>query len=270
MKICTTFLASLALTFVLSWQAAAEERCASPDNIKSVSGAAHCLQIETHRPPGGATKTLAVVLHGDLSRGADADYIRPVAESAAAHGAIGVAMARPGYALDGRTSTGVATRDQGHWYKYRAEEIDSIAAAVAALQKHHKAERVVMVGHSGGAVVSGVMLGRAAPLVDAVILVACPCDVKKWRWLRDWKPLVNAESPIDYLSGVPKSSKIFAVTGGDDRNTVPVLARDYVKKAKELGLDATFFEVEGARHGFRRLGQSDGFDSALKQAINPG
>ena len=269
MKNITVVLATLALVSILGRAAHADERCASPDNVKSVSGAAHCLQIQTFMPSGGAAKTLAVVLHGDLSRGHDADYIAPVAGKAAAYGAVGVAMARPGYTLDGRTSSGTATRNQDRWYVYRADETDSVAAAVAALKTHHKAERVVMVGHSGGAVISGVMLGRSAPLVDAAVLVSCPCDIEKWRWLRDRKPLPNAESPIEYLAAAPKSAKVFAVTGEKDRNTMPVLALDYVKKAKELGLDATYFGIENAGHGFRRLGPSAGFDSALKQAIDP-
>lgn len=270
MKNFAVAVAALVLASASGWPAHAEQRCASPDNVESVSGAAHCLQIQTFMPPGGATNVLAVVLHGDLSRGHDADYIAPVARQAAAYGAVGVAMARPGYTLDGRTSSGTATRDQDWWYVYRADEIDSVAAAVAALKNHHKAERVLMVGHSGGALISGVMLGRSAPLVDAAILVSCPCDVEKWRWLRDRRPLPNAESPIQHLSAAPRSAKIFAVTGERDRNTMPVLARDYVKKAKELGLDAKYIEIGGAGHGFRRLGPSAGFDGALKQAVGAG
>ena len=138
----------------------ADASCESPDNLNSVSGTAHCLAIKTHSPPSGSTKTLVVVLHGDLSRGGDADYIIPVA-GRAAYGAIGVAMARPGYTLDRRTSSGVATREQSRSDRFTAYEINSIAAAVATLKKHHGAKRVVMVGHSGGAVVSGVMLGSS-------------------------------------------------------------------------------------------------------------
>ena len=266
MKSFGVFVGSLALVSVFGWEAVAEKPCAAPDNVKSVSGTAHCLQIKTYTPRQGPGKTLVVVLHGDLSRGGTADYIASVAGISATYGAVGVAMARPGYTLDGRTSSGVATRIQARWYRYRSEEIDSIAAAVAALKKHHRAERVVMVGHSGGAVISGVMLGRAAPLVDVAILVSCPCDVANWRRLRDWRPLVNAESPVDYLSAVPKTSKIHALTGERDRNTWPDLAEDYVEKAKGMGLDATFHLVKKAGHGFGRL-DANQLDEALWNAI---
>ena len=267
MKNCAAFVAPFLATCLLGAQAIAEKPCASPDNVGSVSGTAHCLQIKTYTPRQGPGKTLVVVLHGDLSRGGTADYIASVAGISATYGAVGVAMARPGYTLDGRTSSGVASRDQARFYLYGSEEIDSITVAVAALKKHHGAERVVMVGHSGGAVISGVMLGRAAPLVDAAILVSCPCDVASWRSLNNSRPLVNAESPVDYLSVVPKTAKIYAVTGERDRNTWPVLAEDYVEKAKGMGLDARFHLVKKAGHGFHLLNASDELDEALWKAV---
>ena len=267
MKNPVAFLATLALTSVMGSLAVAGERCASPDNITSVSSTTHCLQIKTYTPPAGSARTLAVVLHGALSRGGDADYIIGTARISSTYGAVGVAMARPGYTLDGRTSTGVATRDKHPWYWHRSEEIDSIAAAVAALKKHHGSERVVMVGHSAGAVVSGVTLGRRAPLVDAVVLVSCPCDFQEYRSYHDREPLPRAESPVDYLDAVPKSARIFAVTGKRDRVTPPFLARDYVERARKLGLDATFLLVKQAGHGFGRLDESAELDEALWQAI---
>ena len=266
-KKCTVAVGILFLSCLLGWQPAAGKPCASPDNVKSVSSSEHCLQIRTYTPRQGPGKTLLVALHGDLSRGGSADYIASVARISATYDAVGVAMARPGYTVDGRTSSGVATRDQARFYRYGSEEIDSNTAAVAALKKHHGANRLVMVGHSGGAVISGVMLGRAAPLVDVAVLVSCPCDVARWRHIKDCGPLPTAESPIDYLSKVPKSAKIYAVTGERDKNTWPALAEDYVDKAKGMGLDATFLPVKKAGHGFRRIDRSDVFDEALWQAI---
>ena len=127
-----------------------------------------------------------------------------------------------------------------------------------------------MVGHSGGALISGVMIGRAAPLVDAAVLIACPCDVVGWRWMGNRKQLPNAESPNGYLSSAPKSSRIFAVAGENDRNTMPSLAQKYVQEAKAMGLEAKFVALPDAGHGFRRIGQRDAFHAVLRQAIDPG
>jgi predicted esterase len=241
--------------------------CDAPDNVEYASGVAHCLAIKTYRPATLPAKSLVVVLHGDLSGGGPADYIFKVAQVAAEFGAVGVAMMRPGYTGDDRKSSGTASRDQDRDDIYRAVETDSMAAAVAVLKKHHGADRVVMVGHSGGAAIAGVMLGRSAPLVDAVLLVSCPCDVPRWRDARDRKPLRNAESPVDYLKSVPKTAHIFALTGQRDRNTFPWLGRDYVANAKSLGLNATYIEVPDASHGFGGLSRQPYVFNALKQAI---
>ena len=63
------FIATPAVASIAVWHAAAGERCASPDNVTSVSGTGHCLQIQTYMPPAGSARTLVVVLHGALSRG---------------------------------------------------------------------------------------------------------------------------------------------------------------------------------------------------------
>ena len=246
----------------------ADARCESPDNLNYVSGSEHCLAIKTLSPPGDSAKTLVVALHGDLSRGGDADSTISVAMRAASYGAIGVGMARPGYTLDGRTSSGEATRDLHRDDRFTFSEISSIAVAVASLKKHHDAKRVVMVGHSGGSIISGVILGGAAPLVDAAILVSCPCNMVEWRYSHNRRPFANAESPSDYLSLVPKTSKIFALTGERDENTWPELAQDYVKKARSMGLDAIFLMVEKVGHGFGRIRRSEEFKKSLRQAID--
>lgn len=261
---------ALCLTVGLFLATSAEvtaETCSPPDNVASVSGADQCLAIKTYMP-GAPAETLVIALHGDLSRGGAADYIFQVASRAVEFGAIGVAMIRPGYTGDGRKSSGVATRNQNRSDMYRGAEIDSMAAAVAALKKHHAASRVVLVGHSGGAAIAGVMLGRSAPLVDAVLLVSCPCDVPRWRTERGRKPFENAESPIRYLSAVPKTAMIFALTGDNDRNTFPRLGRDYVAAAKALGLSAEFVAVPDAGHGFGRLSRQPQIFDTLKKAIS--
>lgn len=56
--------------------------------------------------------------------------------------------------MDGRTSTGVAICDKHPCYWHRADEIDSIAAAVAALKTHHESTRVMMVGMVAGGRIS--------------------------------------------------------------------------------------------------------------------
>jgi pimeloyl-ACP methyl ester carboxylesterase len=153
--------------------------CPTPASPTFSKGADHCLAVKTVAP-GPEGGTLAVVLHGDLSRGGPADYIIPVAEMAAERGAAALVLARPGYTVDGRSSTGVASRDQDRTQLYTAAEIDRIGVAVVNLKAFHGADQVVLIGHSGGAVAAGVLLGRRPDLVNGVLLISCPCDVPTW------------------------------------------------------------------------------------------
>ena len=96
-------------------------------------------------------------------------------------GVTAAAMMQPGYTGAGVTFTGTPVRDRRRDDKFRKREMDSIAAAIARLKAHHGAERLILVGHSAGAIVSGVLLGRTPDLADAAVLVACPGNIAKWR-----------------------------------------------------------------------------------------
>lgn len=244
--------------------------CDSLDHLTRVSGAAHCLAIKTYLPAAGTSRTMVVVLHGDLSSGGPTDYIFLVTRKSAELGAVGVAMMRPGYSGYGRTSSGIASRDQGRNDLYGIAEMGSVAAAVAALRKHHNATRVVLVGHSGGAANAGVILGRAAPLVDVAVLISCPCNVPVWRDLRGQSAWPNAASPHDYLPELPTKARLYLLTPENDRNTRPVIAQDHAAQAKSLGLNAEFIELPDAGHGFRRISRQPKLNEILTKAVTGG
>jgi poly(3-hydroxybutyrate) depolymerase len=260
---------TLSLVFLAASQttASTSENCPVADVKNWVKGSQDCFALETFMPATAAPSTLVVVLHGDLSRGGPADYAFSIAEDAASEGAIGVAMMRPGYSGGGKTSSGKATLQQDRDNRYNGVENDDIAAAVAALKLKHNVSRVVMFGHSGGAAISGVMAGRAAPLVDGLILLACPCDVPAWRDYNDRRPYLGAESPVDYVQKLPKSTKVIAITGENDSNTQPYLAKDYIERANNAGVDAMYIEVPGAGHNYRRSLMHPYIVEALKAQI---
>ena len=223
--------------------------CEEPDNVTFVQGTRHCLAIKTFASPGGAD-TLVVTLHGALSRGGTADYMVRFARDVSELGVSAVAMMHPGYTGAGRTSSGRPARDRHRDENYRKREIDSIASALEKLMTHHGAERLVLVGHSLGAIISGVILGRHPDLADAALLVACPCDLDRWRRSRGRQRLAFAQSPHRYLKKMAPDTKIVALTGSEDGNTLPSNGRDYVAKAKKRGLDAKFVLVQGAGHDY--------------------
>lgn len=261
-------LVSLSFFFALITEGHAAQ-CEKQDSLSWIDGKEHCFALKTFiAPAGGQSDTLAIILHGDLSGGGVADYIFPVAALATKLGARSVVMMRPGYRGDGRESSGYPTRNQDRDERYNANEIDSIAEAIRRLKKHHGAKRVVLIGHSGGAVIAGVLLGRATPLIDAVVLIACPCHVPDWREMNNWPPLESAESPHTYLDKVAKTARIVAVSGENDGNVGIQLPRIYIEKAVGMGLAAKAIIVPEVGHSIKeRYVQSPGLSDAIRWAL---
>jgi ketosteroid isomerase-like protein/pimeloyl-ACP methyl ester carboxylesterase len=243
------------------------ESCVA-DNKTGVTANGECLVIKTYGESAQRT-SLVVFIHGDGYRPDPADYgpsdyMYWLARNYGTKGVVAVGLIRPGYFdSKGNHSTGNSHRA---WDNYQSDVIETVAAAVKALKHHYKAENVILAGHSGGSAISGVIIGMYPELVDAVVLGACPCNVPEWRTLRrgynNW-PL--SLSPHDFIGKIDKGTKVFAITGGYDRNTEPVIARDYVASLKRIGIDATYIEVTGAGHN--RIEQTSEYKSVISQLL---
>lgn len=246
------------------------QACATPDNVTRVVAGGECLVIKTFN--AGLSRTdpiLVVFIHGDVSSGGPATYhIRHTRDASdAIKGVISVAMLRPGYYDDqGNTSSGhnFDRRDS-----YTPHNVDAVAEALRVLKQHHKSRRLVAVGHSGGAAIIGVILGRHPGLVDAAALVSCPCNIPTWRANRSVHSIwSNSLSPHRFVAKVPTTTQVIAITGSDDTNTEPGLARDYAASLKQRGVPARFLTVEGAgHHSGNRLFLSWVFKEALQALI---
>jgi dipeptidyl aminopeptidase/acylaminoacyl peptidase len=128
--------------------------------------------------------------------------------------------------------------------------VAAIAGAIDALKKHYRAARVIYVGHSGGAAIGGVLIGRRPGLIDAAVLVSCPCDLARWLRERRRPPWTRSLAPEFFIARVPRTTEVVAITGTADDNTFPALAEDYVAKFVGRGIPARFVAVAGAGHGF--------------------
>jgi pimeloyl-ACP methyl ester carboxylesterase len=236
------------LTMLLAASGArAQAGCSPADNETRVSGGPECLVIRTFRPgKPRPSPALVVFIHGDATSGGPVDYIYRMASSAVADGMITVGLVRPGYPDSaGNRSTG---DDTSRSDTYTPHNVDAVAAAVRALKAHHAAGRVVLVGHSGGAAISAVILGRHPDVAGAAVLVACPCNVFQWRVPQRRRPWPNSLSPHEWAEKVPPSARVVAITGADDDNTDPGLAREYVEMLARRGVSARFVSVPGAGH----------------------
>ncbi|QCK87424.1 alpha/beta hydrolase [Phreatobacter aquaticus] len=232
--------AAIGLVMMLTGMSGLAHACSAPS-------CANGLAYQAYGP--AQARTLAVFVHGDVSSGGPADYMYRYAQSFAAgrRDVAAVALLRPGY-YD-RVGNRSAGSDGGRRDTFDAGSIRTIAGAIRELKAKYGAQRVIALGHSGGAGVLGVIAGNSGGLLNGVVLASCPCDVQAWRASRGSGRGFSSLSPVDYISGVPSSTAIVAVTGAGDTNTRPALAEDYVARARAAGRNARV-EIVAGGHGF--------------------
>jgi pimeloyl-ACP methyl ester carboxylesterase len=241
-----SFAAAAALSLAGNAVAAA---CDSDDFVTKVTGVHECIVMRRYGAvAAGPPKAILVWLHGDVSSGGPADYHFRIAEKAAtdfaAEGVLSIALVRPGYADGaGNVSGG---NNYGRSDQYTVGNIEEVGAAITRLRDKFAPVRMIIIGHSGGATTAAVLLGMQPDLADGVVLVSCPCDLGAWRMgRRTW---VRSEDPMRWATKARAPVKVVALTGSQDDNTSPELARTFVAALKTRGVDAAFELVPGATH----------------------
>ena len=249
----------------------ADDACKTPDNTTRVvgrlSGKDTCLIIKTFGAAGaGANPTLIAMLHGDVSGGGPADYHYGIVEGLVRPGVVGVAMIRPGYPdSSGTASEGEA---RGRNDNVTPENVEIVADAIARLRTHYKAKEVVLAGHSSGANMAGIIMGRHAGLAERAYLVACPCDVGRWRSDGGRRPWLHSLSSHDFADKVPTAAKIVAATGTSDSNTRESLAKDYVAMLAKRGIAAKYVGLPGVGHNITKsMRELPEFRAELEEAV---
>ena len=203
---------------------------------------------------GHTIRILVVLLHGDRGGSLEQRHLDrwlEVGRSLRADDRKVLFMVRPGYRTPLGNSSGWANPYDDD---YTAENVARVAGAVSALRQSHQASRVVVVGHSGGAAITALLLGRHPGVADAALLLACPCDIPPWREHRNmqrgggdrkWTSL----NPRAFLADIAPGTPVIAATGVEDDNTLPHFAKHWVEQAAARGVRAVFEAVPGHDHG---------------------
>lgn len=250
-----------------------QARCAAPDNVNAVRGHDLCLGIMTYGSASAepAAVNLIVWLHGDVLDGGPADEMYFYARYYSNYylkDTWSVAMLRPGYQdRHGKRSTGSKNIAGRYADSYTAENVDAVADAIRRLRQHHKATRVVAVGHSGGATIAALVLGRHPEVLDSAILVSCACNQSAWRASRGFSGGTPSLDPMSYVDGVSANARVFALTGTDDANTHVGHAKTFIDALSRRQVHARFEAVAGADHGLYRIGNSPQFRRTLNEAL---
>ena len=206
---------------------------------------------------------LVLVLHGDLlAPGAPPTYHYAFARRAAEQmdDVVAAALLRPGYGDDdGDRSDGKQGMRTGD--NYTPDVVDRVAQAIRTLQTKFHPAATVLTGHSGGAAITGNLLGRYPSEVNAALMVSCPCDVPVWR-----KHMVKYEfsqvgpfslvflapvgslSPMDLAGKVPPSTRVRMVVGGQDPVAPPDFTQEYAEALRRHGVDVAVEVAPGLAH----------------------
>ncbi len=225
--------------------------CETEDFQQYVSGAKQCLRM---RISGDLEPVSMVVwLHGDITNGKFADYHFPVAQQLPQEPfgkkVLSIALVRPGYTDGTGQASTVDPLHQGRIDSYTAENVNEIGVAIERLKTRYKPANIVVVGHSGGAAIAALLLGKKPDLINAALLLACPCDVVTWRaskmFSRVWP---RSENPARWIDEVNPATRVIALTGAKDDNTEPELAQKYVDALTQRHVKATFVAIPGKGH----------------------
>jgi len=173
--------AALALLMLGAGGAMAQPCTRLPADRSVSDGHGGCLALVPIGPPRNPPQVLIVALHGDRGGELEARHLdgwsRAAAALAGEHRRV-LLMIRPGYRSPAGHSSGWANPQDDD---YTAANVARVAGALATLRQDLQPRHLVLIGHSGGAATAALVLGRHPGVVDAALLLGCPCDVPPWR-----------------------------------------------------------------------------------------
>jgi pimeloyl-ACP methyl ester carboxylesterase len=205
-------------------------------------------------PQNGAP--LVIVLHGDApGRKPSYQYLFASKLAQGIPGSRIVALLRPGYAdpFGGRSDGNRGSFSAGE--NYTPGVVEDLAAAIGEMKTLWGAQRVILIGHSGGAALTADIAALHPGLVQTAILVSCPCDVPAFRhhmaksqWDPPWLFPVVALSPLATLQQMDAFTSVVAISGDEDPIALPQYSKSYISAANLRGLNASMISIPRQGH----------------------
>ncbi len=257
----------------------AAQRCTDLPVERSIPDGKGCLAIWSPRPLDTTNSdlknqpsrhVLVVLLHGDSGGGLTQRHLDRWQRAASNLSELNqhiVFLVRPGYSSPVGDSSGWANQRDDD---YTAENVERVATALQNLKTRYQSSKVLLVGHSGGAAIAALILGRHPAAIDGAILLGCPCDVPIWRQHRGlqrgrqtfWP---NSLNPMDIVNKIPTDKVVLAITGSQDDNTLPQFAEAWTSAASARGIRAKFLLAPDQDH--TNILQWPGLPEQVKQII---
>ena len=199
---------------------------------------------------------LVIIIHGDApfnKPGYQYRMAKIIAEQN--KNTIAIGLLRPGYTdPDNNKSDGKRGLTTGD--NYGPEIIQGIAEAVQQLKTIYHSRKTVLVGHSGGSAITADIIGLYPDLVNAAVIISCPCNLTSWRkYMGDkqptvsaWHDSVNSISPNLVVEKISKSMQVYVITGEADDVTPTGLSADYDRQLKKEGIKSNLIRIPKEGH----------------------
>jgi predicted esterase len=262
-------------SFASQWQLTHANACLVADNIHRVNADGECLAIQTYYANEQLPKAhsrLLIFIHGDgILGGGPSDYLKYQATKFTSSNTISVVLIRPGYYDSyNNYSTGesYAFSCEGPCDGYRNKTVETLAATIRQLKNFYQANCVILVGHSGGAIMSSVILGKYPNLANGAVLASVTLNVREYSKRNGWGDWSKSLSPHEWVDKIPKTNFIYILSGTKDTNTYPDMAKKFFILLKEKGINAHFNAVPDGTHNSIVLENSADFDNAINNALS--
>src|SRR4029450_13721440 len=99
------------------------------------------------------------------------------------------------------------------------------------------------------------MLSRHPALIDAALVVSCPCDVEQWRqhmFQLTGQPvfqgMLDTLSPVEQITGMSEQANVTMMVGSKDKEASPGLSECYQAVAAPLGKKVKLVQLQGKEH----------------------
>lgn len=257
------------------WVFSRSNACLNEDNITHTDANGECIALQTYfgKTMPMQHPILLVFIHGDgIPGGGPSDYLKFQATKYIAPDIVPIVMIRPGYYDSyGNTSTGESYAFASHGYpndSYRPNTVNTIAKTVNKLKDFYQARCTILVGHSGGAMMSGIILGKYPELANGAVLAAVVGDIHIWAEKHHYGRYPKSLSPNNFITDIPKKNFVYIVSGTQDNNTYPEMSHAYYQQLKQAGIQAFWYPQANGTHNSVVLSDTQALDQAIHAAVD--
>lgn len=225
-----------------------------PDNVSRAGRNGNCLIMQYSKPQAAtANSPLIVFLHGNSEDGEVnltkasinlLDWLKAIGEQNAAPT---IFLQRPGFRSVLGKSDGFENQPPSTCNRLSVQHLAYVADAMASLRDAYPQQAILLVGHSGGALLAIEIAAHYPQFVDALVLSACPCDLRAIRQLPPDEPLL-LDPFCDYRL-IPDTLPIIALAGDRDTTTPAAWSRRFIELVRSKGArNARFVLAPGHDH----------------------